>query len=365
MLPYITVFFLSTLLLAFSDRVKKNQGRFIVAVALILPAMLAAFRADNIGTDTDVYLNPIINAAIDSSSFSEYLDFGWFREWRYLFVRDFELGFTSVVYAIANIFGAKWTKLVLEILIIFPIYLSVKKYKKYPIWLGMLVFYLTIYNSSLNMIRQSVTVSFVLLGIVYLLEERKKGFITCLLVAISFHKTGFILLPIAAIYYFIRLGIIKLWGLAIVSIGLLFSIDTVASVLKLVGYGDYLNYLNGEFHFLPNQFIYHFPVLLLIFLNWGKWNCNENNARFFMAILILMLICLQLRSVNMYLGRTASFFFCFAVIIYPSICYSFYNKSNRFLAIGYLVIYLGIYWWQYYVVNGIDDTVPYMMLSGE
>lgn len=376
MFPYIITFLLSTLLLFFSDRVKVNQRNYIVILALILPAVLAAFRANNIGTDVEVYLNPIINAALETSSFDEYLNFEWFGEWRPVFVSEFEIGFTTLVYFIANSFGATWTKFILQVLIIFPIYIAIKKYNKYPAWLGMLVFYLMMYNSTLNMIRQSIAISFILLAIVYLLENKKKYFIVSFLIAVLFHKTAFILLVIVALYYWIRLKSLhhktiiysefyKVFIVILLAVCGLFSINLIAKLLSLIGYDSYLNYLEGEFYFLPNQLAYHAPIFLLICYNWKKWNSYEYNARFFLVLFVLMLVCLQLRSINMYLGRVASFFLCFSVLIYPSLCYTSRSQTKRFLMISYLIIYLGIYWYQYYVINGIDATIPYLMLLEE
>lgn len=376
MFPYIITFLLSTLLLFFSDRVKVNQRNYIVILALILPAVLAAFRVNNIGTDVEVYLNPIINAALETSSFDEYLNFEWFGEWRPVLVSEFEIGFTTLVYFIANSFGVTWTKFILQLLIIFPIYIAIKKYNKYPAWLGMLVFYLMMYNSTLNMIRQSIAISFILLAIVYFLENKKKYFIISFLIAVLFHKTAFILLVIVALYYWIRLKSLhhktiiysefyKVFIVILLAVCGLFSINLIAKLLSLIGYDSYLNYLEGKFYFLPNQLAYHAPIFLLICYNWKKWNSYEYNARFFLALFVLMLVCLQLRSINMYLGRVASFFGCFSVLIYPSLCYTSRSQTKRFLMISYLIIYLGIYWYQYYVINGIDATIPYLMLLEE
>lgn len=373
MLPYISVFFASSSLIAFSERIKKNQRLFFVILALVLPCLLAGFRANHIGTDTEVYLMPTINAATSSHSFSEYLGTSWYRIWRFLSVKDFERGFTIVVYIITKLLGSFWTKFILEMLIIAPIYLSIKKYAKYPAWLGMMVFYLTTYNSTLNMIRQSVAVSFTLLGILYFLEKSKKGFITCFLVAISFHVSGIVLALIATIFYFIKSNrqddnialmkseIRKVVLILVIGVVALFSLGIVSQILTILGLGNYVNYFGGTFHFVPNQFLSRLPIIFLMIISWYKWNEGESNARFFIAMFIIELLCLQLTSVNIYSGRIAYYFSSINVLTYPSLCYCRPQRGRRFFVISALLIYLMLYWWFYYGVQGIDGTIPYMI----
>lgn len=372
MLPYLSVFFMSSTLIAFSEIVKKNQRLFFVILALALPCLLAGYRASHIGTDTEVYLTPMMDAATSAYSFSEYLDFGWYRIWRFLFVRDFEFGFTSLVFITTRFFGAFWTKTIIEALIVIPVYLSIKKYAKYPTWLGMLVFYLITYNSTLNMIRQSVAVSFTLLGIMYLMEKNRLGIVSCLLVAISFHISGLALALIVSVYYFIKSGkknevhlryseLRKVVLILVVGVATLFSLGLVSRILTMVGLGNYVNYFGGEFHFVPNMFIIRLPIMILIALGWRNWNKEENNSRFFLAMFIVTLLCLQLVSVNSYSGRIAYYFSSIEVLTYPSLCYSNPRKLNRFLMMSLLISYMVVYWCVYYGVQGIDGTMPYMI----
>lgn len=372
MLPYLSVFLISSSLIAFSEIVKKNQRLFFVILAIALPCILAGYRASHIGTDTEGYLTPMIKAATSAYSFSDYLDYGWFRIWRFLFVKNFEIGFTSLVYVTAKFLGDFWTKTIIEMLIVVPVYLSIKKYGKYPTWLGMLVFYLITYNSTLNMIRQSVAVSFTLLGTMYLLEKNRLGFITCLLVAISFHISGLALLLIAAIFYFVKSDkqnstaiihselrrVLLVFGIGVAT---LFSLGIVSRILTIVGLGNYVNYFGGEFHFVPNMFIIRLPIMILIAMGWHRWNNKERNARFFLVMFLITILCLQLVSVNSYSGRIAYYFSAIEVLTYPSLCYSRQRQLNRFLITSLLISYLVVYWWVYYGVQGIDGTIPYMI----
>lgn len=376
MFPYISVFLLSSSLLALAERIQKSQRWFFVAVALFLPCVLAGLRANFIGTDTEVYLMPTITAAQDARSFAEYLESSWFRIWRYLYVGNFEIGFTSVVYIATKLFGAIWTKIVIQLLIVVPVYLSIKKYGKYPAWLGMLVFYFTTYNATLNLIRQSIAMSFVLLGTIYFLEKSKRGFLACLVIAVLFHKTGVVLLVVAALIHFIKISSqsndylsrkIELRNVLIVvgfAIAGLFSLSLVIQILRLAGLSNYTNYLGDGFRFVVNQSVLRLPIIVLIIFNWRKWNESERNARVFLLMFILTLLCWQLTSVNIYVGRISYYVSVIEVITYPSLCYTHIKKSNRFFMLSYLLVFLVSYWWIFYIYYGFDATVPYMILQG-
>lgn len=118
-------------------------------------------RADTIGTDVKVYVEPLYNAAKQSTGFSSYMNQRWYVIWRYMYVSKFEIGFTTLVYLIVKFGGSLGTVLFLiHALIVAPIYFGLKRMdKKYPIWLGMLVFYLMFYNTSLNMMRQWIAMA--------------------------------------------------------------------------------------------------------------------------------------------------------------------------------------------------------------
>lgn len=374
MFPYLSVFLLSSALLAFADKVKKSQRLVFVALALLLPSLLAGYRADFIGTDTEAYLMPTIRAAMDARSFGDYLNSSWFRIWRYLYVGSFEIGFTSVIYITTKVLGPIWAKAIIQMLIVAPVYFSIKKYGKYPVWLGMLVFYLTTYNSTLNLIRQSIAMSFVLLGTIYFLEKSKRGFLASLLAAIAFHRTGVVLIVIALLIHFVKSGsrynnndviaseLRKTWLVVGIAIAALFSLTYVIQILRLLGLSNYTAYLGEGFRFVMNQSVFRLPILLLILCNWRKWNQNERNARIFLLMFILTLLCWQLTSVNIYAGRIAYYFSLIEAISYPSLCYTLLNKNNRFLMIVCLLVFLFAYWWIFYVYYGIDATFPYVML---
>ena len=88
---YIIIFAVSSLFLWLSEKSKSRYTRKIFAfIAILLPCILAGMRADTIGTDVKVYVEPIYDAAKQSKNFSSYLNQQWFYIWTYKYVHDFE-----------------------------------------------------------------------------------------------------------------------------------------------------------------------------------------------------------------------------------------------------------------------------------
>ena len=190
---YLICFMISCLLLKIAEKSpQKLIYKILVGIALIIPCLLAGLRADTIGTDVKVYVEPMFELACSSQSFSDYLDMRWIASWTYKYVKDIEIGFTVLVYCIAKIFGNLNVLLTcIEILIIIPFYKGISYFKKeISVWLCMLTFYLINYNVTLNMMRQWIAMAFLLYGFRYIIEKKPLKFIIINLLAMTFHKSA-------------------------------------------------------------------------------------------------------------------------------------------------------------------------------
>ena len=192
---YIAVFLVSCIFFWLSEKCKSGFSKnFFAVIAILVPCILAGMRADTIGTDVKVYVEPLYNAAKQSTSFFSYMNQRWFYIWRYKYVYDFEIGFILLVYLIEKIGGSIGLVLFfIHILVLSPIYLGLKRInKRYPIWLGMLVFYMLFYNTSLNMMRQWIAMSILFYGLCYLLEHKKKKYFIVVIAACLFHTSALV-----------------------------------------------------------------------------------------------------------------------------------------------------------------------------
>lgn len=375
MAVYITGFTISTLLLMFSQIIKKTQKKYVVFLALVIPCMIAGFRANEIGTDTTVYLKQMTEAAIGAKSYSEYMSSRWFMIWRYLRVSDYELGFSFVVFVVAKLFRSiVAVQFAMQALVVFPYYCALKRINKgYPLWLSFLTYYLLIFNSTLNMMRQCIGMSFMLLTFAYAVNNEKKNAIIAEIVAIMFHTSALMGVVIYVMYNFVgskpkkvRATLpkvieenIRMIGLILGGLAVLIGINLIVVLLQAVGLSRYAGYITGSLTFMPNQLISRLPIIILFVLSWRKLKLYEPDYRFYFVMLVYDIICLQFTSVNEFGGRIAWYFSQFYMLTLPAFFTG--TKKNKFILI-LTIAYAIFLWWFYYVNLGWGNTVPYKMI---
>mgnify|MGYP001021134194 CR=1 FL=1 len=205
MIVYIFGFSLSLLLIGLAQRYKTKDIRFQVLsfFALLIPCFIAGLRDLTIGTDVNVYASPMFDIAKSSSSLKSFLNTTWYMV--YVKISDIEMGYDVLVFVTAKVFGSVQSLLFLtEMLVVVPVYVAlVKMRKQLPIWVGMLTFYLMYFNLSLNIMRQSIAMAFLLLAFSYLFNESRKGFVVSFIIAVCFHTSAFLGIIVFAIYLYV------------------------------------------------------------------------------------------------------------------------------------------------------------------
>lgn len=366
---YIIGLGLSVLLLYLANRIKRNQRWVVSIIALLIPCLIAALRANNIGTDTSVYLVQITDAALQSDSFKEYLNVTWLSSWRYKSVTDYEIGFTAIVYLVAKLFHSiTAVKFIIQALMIYPIYFALKKMdKERYMWLSFFVYSCMMYNSSYNVMRQFIAMSFVFLAFAYAVQNQYRGVLVFEVIAFLFHTSAVLGILIYGLYVFVNkdtpvrmLKVFRRYSrmIAATFIGLLLIIATnvVARIMSMIGLGGYTGYILGDLYLLPNQILVRLPVFALFFVLWKKMEANEKWNRFLFVMLIYDLICSQFASVLSYSGRITWYFAQFEMITLPSF---YLNSKKNKVVLLIIILYLIFYWWYYYVNLNNGNTVPF------
>lgn len=377
---YIVFFLLSCFLIWLSEKSRSRYiGKLLALIAILLPCILAGMRADTIGTDVKVYVEPMYNAAKQSTSFSSYLSQRWYVIWRYMYVEKFEIGFTTLVYLIEKLGGSLGTVLFfIHALIVAPIYLGLKKMKKqYPICLGMLVFYLLFYNASLNMMRQWIAMSILFYALSYLIANKKKKYFVAVVVACLFHTSALMGVVIFFLYMYsqsqreyIRIANFRIDGsfapakVFVYGCIVLLSLNVIAILLRTFGLEKYAGYIqgNGSIYLLPNQIILRLPIIVLFLVRWKRMMAEDKLTPFYGSMLVLDLLASQLISINVYAFRIASFFSEYNMLSYSALVYAGNRKhrANRYMILLYVLVYIVFYWIYYYVITRSHATFPYV-----
>lgn len=375
---YLISFVISAILLALADKQKiKIYKNLCTIIGLAIPCLLAGLRHETIGTDVQVYVKQLFEAASEANSFNDFLTKKWFAIWRYKYVQDFEIGFTVVVYLVTKIFCSFAAVLTaIHILIVLPIYYGLKSLgEKQPIWLGMLTFYFLFFNESLNAMRQWIAMAILIFAFHYLVEKKICKYIIFVCVAMLFHNSALIGFGLMLIYYYFQpygIGMFKtkrkyahsseMKAITIVAFGcgIMCLMPLLEKILYIIGLDKYAIYISGNISLMANQIIIRLPILILLLLNWKSVKSKDESSGFYLSMIIIDLILSQLMSVNKYAFRIASYCSSCNVLSLSAIYVSKEKKSNRNFVLIYIVSYILLYWLYFVAYKGANETIPYL-----
>lgn len=259
---YLFVFGITVLLCIRADQVEnfnvsgwKTRRKFLVFLAIMLPCVLAALRADEVGVDT-VSVGKVIQLAHSYSSYSN-MSVG-------SGMGQYEFGYASLAYIISRFTDQPGMMLfALQALTIIPV-MKVAIILKNKISLASVisVYLFCFYNNSFNIMRQSVACAFILLGtVLYWVHSEDENItglqlyistIVCYIVAILFHKSSFI--GIAVIFLLVVISKLHISGvlqtfLYVVVCLLPTMFQSLASILTRLGL------MNSSFTYYYDVFI--------------------------------------------------------------------------------------------------------------
>lgn len=354
MTPYFIAFCISILSTFLAQKKKKGFIFYLYSILAVAPlVVVAAYRDPEIGTDTINYIN-LFNSAVDhNGDFDEYIDTH----------TSFEFVFLLYNYIISLI----TTDIVVYYFITYSIIVGatyscairLKQYINPTIF--MLVYVLLFYSESLNIMRQYIAISFVLVATTNLIYGRNRRYIIWSVLAYLFHTSAIISFVIGAIYFIckrypFKQNLYKYLVIAIVMIVGSLAIEYLPSLgwLKMVE-AKLSQYIDTEISEMSNSHIAICICSLLYLIV-----TNRNNAFNSMTLLVVFFTLILYLSpiMNATLYRATIYFssmLCFAV------AYTLKNSTNTMLktaTIALLVFYASFYAFSI-VINGSQQVVPY------
>lgn len=204
---YIVVFFCTICSFWVGEQLgpRGERGAFckkaLFLVGILLPCLLAGLRADSVGRDVTVYIIPNIAAARAAHG-------GFLGVCKTLNMAPEYLYMILVYIATRITDDAGLLLFLIQLLTFLPIVMAANQLKKeVSISLAVASYLFCFYLATLNIMRQSIACSFILLGTAYLFcNNMKLNFKTILsyLCAIFFHKTG--IFGVITVYALCRLS---------------------------------------------------------------------------------------------------------------------------------------------------------------
>lgn len=281
---YLTLFLVTALFFGLSNskRIHKHAKRFFALIGIILPSILAGLRGSHIGTDLQIYGINNFNIALRCQNFVQFCSNSCVND----------IGFNFLTYLSSRISRDYHLALFLyEFLTMTFIYLFMKECsKKYKISLGItaLLYLLSFFNVSLNVMRQCIAVSIVAYGFTYLWKGKRLSFLLFIALAYTFHSTsliGLVLYPLYSIFFNGRFGAAKqttlMLAFALFTVALLISFASIVRLLVGVGIlnAKYLEYIAG-----------------------GYWNSKGSNrpsiSNLIMQPLLFLLVLISAKSID-------------------------------------------------------------------
>lgn len=197
--------------------------------------ILSAYREYTVGTDTINYLLHFENVFVTSET---RLEFAW--NWLNRTVADFGGDFTDLLVLSA-------------LLYLFPMYWVVYKDSKNANLSIFLYFSLYFYSYSLNIVRQMIAVSFVLLAF-HLIQRHKKLFaIAVIFLASLFHLSALIALPMVFIE---KLKLREQVYLFLVGFSFMIGLFFIQQLISFAQFIPYAHYLRSELGNISGNMVY-------------------------------------------------------------------------------------------------------------
>ena len=349
---YILIFFLLFVGIALRNNRNKQTYMFVCLIVFVLISGLRGFEC---GGDLNNYI-PLFKDIVKYPSediFTHYDKYG--------------ISFKLIV-KIGSLFSKNITWILFIISFInlsIPLYF-IYKYSKIP-WLSVILYVaLTYYTNTFNSVRSSMALAIGMLGIIYLLKNKKKAAFIWFIIAFEIHKTIF---PIFLSFYLVKIQP-SFWKITIS----ITSCIILAKVLSLSGLAPLLNAYNEMNNYTGRNDADlgggGYGLLLLdIIITYGCYYLNKNRTSSindFMISIMCMATCIQaFAPVYSLLTRISYFFTIYSIILIPnSIDIAFTMKSKRICVCCTILLSL-LYFQKFIMTPSLEShsnsqgTLPY------
>lgn len=359
---YIITFIISICFFVLASVFKKiNKFLFYIftSLGIMIPCILAACRDISIGTDVEVYIKGWFDYAKQCSSFNYFVNNLGIGDFLYLLI----------TYCSAKLFNdISYLFFIIQLLNIVPIVIALNKYdEKVNVPFAMILYFLFFYNMSFNIARQSISLSFFILGFTYLLNGKQKKFFVFLLIAFLFHSSAILGLGVYLIFITSNKKnsyiYIALYLFAILLI--LLNFKSIISILINIGilpvrYNLYITkYLRSELDF---NFVNNFFYLIIFSLNLFIYNSKNFQKKYLLQLFVVGLAIFEFGIISSFANR-ASYYFLFPYIfLYLPQIFSKKEKltKNKILIATMTIIIFIVYWVFWITIENVHETYPFV-----
>lgn len=269
-----------------------------------------------------------------------------------------------------------WYYFFIELLILLPAYIAIARFSDGESSQGFCCYCLMFYPLGLNLMRQTIAMSFMILAFSYIVDKRKICAILCMAVAAGFHRTALIGFLLLAAYILIfsdrrhgqnvrKYAPMVICLIAIV--GFIFFISPTAMLQLMSNYfnGVFDRYLVGNYDesgFLSFSLIHGMALFLLITPLFMNIHMKRNTLVMFVAgVVVSALLFRTLGQISAPIGRLAYY----PLVLMPILMVLIDSevKTKGYIKItsiyGSLLIEL-VGFFYFFMINNSNNVYPYI-----
>lgn len=234
------------------------------------------------------------------------------------------------------------------------------RYSKLP-WISV-YFYFTFQflAHNMNLIRQSLAVSFVLLSYTFLKEKKFFPYVIIILIGAGFHRSILCMIP----FYFLLNYVKKLKSMltiGVITLIIYLTMDQLINIIEKVVHSDYLQFYKDSYYWQGNSIKYlifpAFYCLLTFYYRKLLLRKNSDNLILVNSAFYYFLIYLFITK-HFILERFSIYLFIFSLILIPEIISVAKNKK----IVTLLFLFLGIVYFLFAAKEGFHRVYPYISL---
>lgn len=376
MLPYLFVFAISIFSTYLAQICYNRNNKFLFvlfsAAAILTPALLAGFRDSGIGTDTEIYVDDIWNQFKHINSWGQFYKYYKNEEFQ-----DIEFVYLALNYIVSQ-FGENlgYIYFASNFVVVFFVYLTAfDNRNKASMWLIMTLFLFMYYNSSLNLVRQSIALVFCLYSFKYFERRQWIKAIIWTIIILQSHNTGVFYLLLIGIYFLFQIKNKYIRNILLVinvfAIAVLFSVSDLFLVL-LVSNGilpsKFLYYLASESDSdeltksILINYIYFAGVLFFTYTKYHKRDQPKKELIFYSYSKIIGAVLFMTSLISKWAYRI-SFYVNYPVdiVFFPRSLQLLKQKSkiHYTIVLTLSLILILITWYWTIILNNGNETYPY------
>ena len=317
-----------------------NKSLGLFYLLFIIFALVAGLRY-NLGTDTYAYTK-------------EYKTFPTLFQLQYSFIKNspyqiFWILFESSLRTITKSFYLLQT--ILAIFVNFVVFRTIRKYSLNPFF-SILLYYILFYlNLNMEIIRESISICLLLLGVGYISEKKYIKYYVLATIAFLFHESGLVLFIVPAI---LNINISKKAYVISITLLILFSgllsiyfLDYLSKINFILGLSKINYYTNISTNIGFPLFNYVKYVFLPVSILFVFYNClNDYEKKYIFIYVIFSILFIQI----FIFYRIRDYFLIFLIISFTnSIIIRFGNKSLKLLLkLLSIFVFIFIFMYRYY-----------------